>query len=145
MVSSKCGRLLAAAGLPAAALGLTLAAGGAASAAPIALPATHVVNITADASCDGHSVVSTQAHTQGQHSLPGAMPAVDTIRPVFITPEKGPQTRPEHPIPQHGMTDPLEAEKHDSVKIHVFHQVVLLKIETTEFTITVHRGSERGH
>lgn len=190
MVSSKCGRLLAAAGLPAAAVGLTLAAGGTASAVPVAEPVPHAVKITADVPGTGPAaVVSVPGHTPEQapeHARPGARPivvgivrpvlsvpvhapehsrpetlpvAVDVVHPVVSMPMKFPQNRPEqhpavvtmtaqhpsqHLIAEHGKTDPLEMEKHEGFKIHVFHQTVILKIETTAFTISGHQGSETG-
>ena len=214
MVSSKCGRLLAAAGLPAAAVGLTLAAGGTASAVSVAEHVSHAVKITADVPSDGPSavvaapvhapeygrpapmpvdenvrpVVAMPGHTPEQtpeHGRPGARPVVvgivhpvisvpahapehsrpetlpvvvHVVHPVVSTPMKFPQNRPEHPsalntaaqhpaqhlTPQHGMTDPLETEKHEGFKIHVFHQTVIVKIETTAFTIAGHQSTETG-
>lgn len=198
MVSSKCGRLLVAAGLPAAAAGLALGAAGAASAAPVALPVVHAVKITTDVSCEGRpAIVSPQAHTP-EYARPGALPVVvDTVRPVDspkthtaqITttqlqthttqlqthttqlqthvvecarpgalpvvesnrrPEasvtvKVPKTRPEHPVLQHGVIDPLAAEKHAMGEIHMYHQTVILKIETTVFGDPANQGFMRGN
>jgi hypothetical protein len=117
---------------------------------PVVLPVTDTV----------HPVVAapgTTLHTRPQHPVPLHPVPLHPVplHPVPLHPvpqhpvplHPVPQHPvPLHPVPQHphGVVDLMEMEKHEGVKLHVFHQTVTLKIETTAFGIDAHQGSERS-
>jgi hypothetical protein len=107
---------------------------------PVVLPVTDTV----------HPVVAapgTTLHTRPQHPVPlhpvPLHPVPQHPVPLHPVPQ---HPVPLHPVPQHphGVVDLMEMEKHEGVKLHVFHQTVTLKIETTAFGIDAHQGSERS-